>query len=89
LRKVKRIVCPKCGYDGSEEPKQGGATPFRYLEDIVNHRDVIRLNPKGVLQIESHYETDEGYDDGKNARLECRNCLHEFPIPPRTRLEFV
>lgn len=88
MRAKKPIVCPACGYDGTGAPEHGGATPFRYLEDIVNHRDVLRFNLQGALEIESHYET-AGYDDGRNPRLECRNCLHQFPIPPRTRLEFV
>ena len=81
LRKERRIVFSKCGYDVTEKTEHDAATPFRNLENIVNHRHVPRFNLKGVLQIESNYETDEGYDDGKNARLACRDCLHEFPPP--------
>lgn len=57
------IRCPRCG----------GTEMFWYIEDIVNHRDVEGFNEHGVLQIGGFYETGDGYDDGTNPRLECRN----------------
>jgi hypothetical protein len=72
-----KIVCPHCG----------GTTKFRYLEDIVCHRDVIGFDDDGIFHIEGLSESGEGYDDGSNARLECREdpdgkwCGHEFPLP--------
>ena len=93
------VRCPNCG----------GTDDFRYLEDIVSHRNVrgiVRLpdDAPPVLEIEGRYESGEGYDDGSNPRLECRNrhqvrgndgrlreetCAHEFPIPDGVELDFV
>ena len=80
------LVCPSCRYDGGSEPAHGGPEPFRYLEDIVCHRAVAAVASEGValaIWIDGSrvYETGEGYDQGSNARLECRNCLAEFPLP--------
>lgn len=86
------ITCPQCG----------GTGPYRYLEDIVNHREVSRVMQVGrakILMVDGFYETGEGYDDGTNPRLECRNdvvtpsghtgeCLHEFPIPDDFEVDF-
>ncbi len=68
------LVCPR-GHRG----------PFRYLEDIVCWRTVVRLvrstekhehsvtDPGELaMEIEGLYKTGEGYDDGENWRLECR-----------------
>lgn len=69
------IRCPKCG----------GTEAFRYLEDIVNHRNVVGFNEHGVLRIDGCYETGEGYDDGEHRRLECRNTetqCHRHDLPP-------
>ena len=80
------IRCPECG----------GIEAFRYIEDIVNHRNVEGFNEHGVLRVSGRYETGEGYDDGTNPRLECRNndqtgrfCGHEFPIPEGIEIDFV
>lgn len=82
-------VCPHCKYDGTSEPDDSGSSaPFYYLEDIVCHRNVIGIRD-GKLIMEGHFETGEGYDDGTNPRLECRNCLNEFPIPDRNGAEGV
>ncbi len=42
-----------------------------------------------VLVVNSFYQTGEGYDDGTGFRIECRNCLAEFPLPEGLELEFV
>jgi hypothetical protein len=75
--------CPKCGNDGTR-----GA--LRFLEDITCYRPILGVKG-GVLEIDGLYRTD-GYDDGANARFECRArilnddglatvCEHEWPVP--------
>jgi len=80
------IRCPKCG----------GTEAFRYIEDIVNHREVLGFTEHGMLRVSGFYETGEGYDYGTNPRLECGNddkdgrpCGHEFPLPPDVEIDFV
>lgn len=98
------LRCPHCGHDGktlksitnkSVRESLHVSKGFRYLEDIVNYRD---LSPKLVtsegygkptLVVEGYYESGEGYDDGDNPRLECRACLGEFPIPEGLEVDFV
>jgi hypothetical protein len=80
-----QLKCPGCGAVGGE---------WRYLEDIVNHRDVRGLED-GVLWIHGFYSSGEGYDDGHNGRLEChaedeqgRSCLCECKIPDGMEVDF-
>lgn len=80
--RVGAFRCPKCGNDGTRGP-------LRFLEDITCYRPVLRVHG-GVLVIDGLYATD-GYDDGANARFECRGrladpdsydeCGHEWPVP--------
>ena len=72
------LQCPHC-HDEAD---------FRYLEDIVCHREVSGLEG-GVLKIEGFYETGEGYDDGIHPRLECRSCFGECEIPDGIELDFI
>lgn len=82
------LLCPFCEHDGLQPGKYG--TGFRYLEDIVNYRQVVRVqsNPP-LLLIEARYQTGEGYDDGYNGRIECRNCLGEFTFPESYIAEWI
>lgn len=82
----KRLVCPECGWDGSEDGKLDFC--FRYLEEVTNERRVEGFNDAGVLEIsgEDHLAIE---DDGMNHRLRCGNCLLEFPIPDGIKLDFV
>jgi hypothetical protein len=79
----KGIVCPGCGFDGKDESKINNTThePFIYVEDAQLWRRVVGFNDKGILEIESRYQSGEGFDDGTNPRIMCCACLHEFPIP--------
>jgi hypothetical protein len=73
------LECPVCHDEDYE---------FRYLEDIVCHREVSGIFGK-TLNIHGHYETGEGYDDGKHPRLECRACFNEFELPEGYELDFI
>jgi hypothetical protein len=70
------LVCPQCG--GEE---------IAYVEDIGNWRRVRALNGS-TLVIDGLYST-EGYDDGDNPRLQCRDCVHEWALPADVEMEFV
>jgi hypothetical protein len=72
--KIGTLLCPKCGNDGQDDHN------ILYLEDIVCHRDVYGVKD-GRLEVEGLYQSTEGYDDGTNARFECRKCNHEWPVP--------
>ena len=83
------IRCPKCNSSG----------PFRYVEDIESYREVEKIED-GLLIVDGFYRTGEGYDDGKNARLECqadhsevneghRTCFQQFAIPEGLEIDFV
>jgi hypothetical protein len=64
-----------------------GGSHFKYVEDICNWR-LVKSFGLGILVINSHYDTGEGYDDGHNPRLECTNCLVEYAIPEDVETEF-
>lgn len=64
-----------------------GCEEFRYVEEIYNWRKVKSLND-GVLTIDAKYETGEGYDDGHNPVLECRECVKQYAIPEDFDLDF-
>ncbi len=94
--KRNNLKCPKCDWIGilDGEPQPGKyVAGFRYLEDIVNHRDCKRTESTngehpGCLTIQSYYDSGEGYDDGPINRLECGNCLAECSIPANLEIEF-
>lgn len=81
-----RLGCPKCGWDGSADGTHDFC--FRYLEEVTAIRRVERINDDGILEIsgEEHIGID---DPGANARLQCGDCLTEFPIPEDLKIEFV
>lgn len=75
---MNELTCPYCQSKG----------PFRYLEDIVCFREVAGTKD-GTIMIHGLYQSGEGYDDGENPRLECRECLGEFAIPGDFETDFV
>ena len=78
--KTSNLQCPACGSCGD----------FRYIEDIGCARDVIVGDPDDTpLKIHGYYTT-EGFDEGgENARFECINCGHEWPVPDGLEIEWV
>ena len=85
-RGIKKLKCPECGWDGTEDGVNGGW--FRYLETVTNDRRVEGFNADGVLEVsgDDHIAID---DCGENHRLMCGNCMHEFPIPEGIEIDFV
>jgi hypothetical protein len=79
--RISNVACPYCG----TTLRNGGK--FRYLEDIVCYRRVTGTH-NGRLSVEGLYQSGEGYDCGSNARLECRYCLAEFPIPDWVEIDW-
>lgn len=70
------LVCPNCT-----------RTEFVYVEDIQNWRQVLSAMD-GRLNIDGLYHTGEGYDDGENGRLCCKNCCTEYALPEQLELTF-
>jgi hypothetical protein len=81
----RNIQCPQCGWDGTTEGDWD--TWFRYLEDVTHERRVHGFDEQGTLQVEAD-ERIALFDPGAN-RLQCGNCLNEFPIPSGTQITFV
>lgn len=81
-----KLTCPACG---------AGPLEWRYLEDIQNHRRVVKVNDDGSLVIEGAYEHGDGYDDGEKRYFECHadagkgECLATWPIPAAVSYDFV
>jgi hypothetical protein len=58
-RPTRKLVCPFCSYDGSEESEHGGT--FRYLADTTIYREIVRFIPgkrgeKPILLVQSQAE---------------------------------
>ena len=75
--------CPHCAITGAEN--------FRYIEDIVNSRQIkeIKVEPIAglvVLVLYAYYSTDGS--EGENSRLLCTACGAESRIPEGVDLEF-
>lgn len=70
-------------YDKTEEPCNG----FYLLEHIKVYRRIKGVDERRGetrLVVDGRYQTGEGYDDGEpisDMTIECRRCLHEFPVP--------
>jgi hypothetical protein len=83
-----KLICPHCKYDGTEPGKNGDG--FRYLTNQTTFR--IVLNPvaaaNGNLLVASAIDT-YPEDVETDERIECKNCLEEFPVPEDfTEVEF-
>ena len=59
--------------------------PIRYVETIECYR-TLRGQSADVINIEGFYHTGDGYDDGRNPRLQCLACNHEWQ--PDRELDF-
>ncbi len=80
INKTGKLTCPYCNK----------SSRFRYIEDIQNHREVSGMNEElNSLLVDGFYESTEGYDDGEDARLECRNCFAECSLPEKVEVTFV
>lgn len=81
-----KLSCPRCGWDGSADGTHDFC--FRYLEEVTSIRRVEGVNDAGVLEIagEEHIAIE---DPGANLRLQCGDCLAEFPIPENLIIDFV
>jgi hypothetical protein len=79
------LTCPSCGWTGEERGVNGER--FLYLEEVTNIRPVLGFSPTGVLEVtgEDHIHIE---DNGENPRLQCCNCLTEFPMPADLDVDF-
>jgi hypothetical protein len=80
-----QLTCPDCGWTVEKRGINGQS--FLYLEEVTNIRPVLGLSPAGVLKITGHDHI-ATEDNGENPRLQCCNCLTEFPIPAELEIDF-
>jgi hypothetical protein len=80
------ITCPSCGRQGQSPDLPARA--FRYLEDVTSLRWVEGVDASGALRVEAGEQIDVE-EGGRSPRLQCAECLVEFPLPRGTEVKFV
>jgi hypothetical protein len=80
-----RLKCPSCGWNGSRPGRI--SDHFTYLEKVISIRNVIGLRAGGVLEVEARERT-AVEEAAEGPWLGCGDCVHEFPIPKGTKIEF-
>lgn len=84
------LKCPKCEYTGDEPGENGDG--FRLLTDQTVWREIV--DPAGTTEDDKILVTAKGpsdhynEDEEKNERIECRNCLTEFPVPEHITVNY-
>ncbi len=76
-----RLVCPKCGHDGTPETSRPplGSYGFNYLAEGVVSREVRGYDGTGRLRLSGDVRCEAS--QATNARIECRSCWRTFPVP--------
>lgn len=83
---TKKLACPECGWDASDDGLHDSS--FRFIEDVTNEYRVEGYSAAGVLEVSDlDRVTVEGEETSR--RIRCGNCLHEFPLASRIKLDFV
>ena len=85
MAKSKKLVCPKCGWDGIADGNWDSW--FRYVEDVTLAKRVEGLDDGGHLEVDAE-ERVESYGDPAKARLRCGDCNEEFPVPDGLEVVF-
>lgn len=81
-----RLVCPRCGWDASEDGRLDGW--FRFVEVITRESRVEGLTSTGELEVAQ----DDGLlvdDEAHRPRLRCGNCGHHFAVPSGISVKLV
>lgn len=80
------ITCPACGW--AARSPGAHARAFRYIEEVTSARWVMGVGVSGKLRVDA---SDRILDEegGRSPRLQCGECLSEFPLPSSATLEFV
>lgn len=80
------LACPACSWDESTDGAHDFC--FRYLEDVTTLRRVEGFSASGALLVAAEERVAEG-EPGGNPRLQCGNCLGEFPVPIGLAIDFI
>jgi len=80
------ITCPACGWAARSPGAHAHA--FRYIEEVTSMRWVTGVGASGALRVDAadHIVDEEG---GRLPRLQCGECLAEFPLPSGAEVVFV
>ncbi len=80
------LTCPACGWTARTLGVHGHA--FRYIEEVTSMRWVLGVGPSGAVRVDAsdRIAVEEG---GRSPRLQCGECLAEFPLPSDAEVEFV
>ncbi len=80
------LSCPSCGWTGDSAGIH--ADRFRYLEEVTSIRWVEGVDASGTLRVDAQEHI--GIEDpGRRPRLQCGECLAEFPLPQGLTPDFV
>lgn len=71
------LTCPKCGGDDA----------IRLLEDVTRYFDIRKSTTRRVVAV-ADWPPDID-DEGENTRLQCRTCMHEWPLDAAISLEWI
>jgi hypothetical protein len=86
------IVCPSCGNRGADDAAWllHGRAPFRLVEDVSRSwLFSAKLRPGGRLVVVADADHDHvDWEAGSNRRLECMQCLAQFPLTAEMSVEF-
>ena len=86
------IVCPFCGNRGLDDAAWllNGDVPFRLVEDVARSWtfSAARISGDGLVMIADANRDDVDWENGLNRRLECMQCLAQFPLPADVIVNF-
>jgi hypothetical protein len=77
--KLKKIICPKCGNDGTSKP-------IEWFENIPSYRKVHGI-VNGILFI--NIESKDFYEGATGSTLMCGECFFDWGVPCEMRTDFV
>jgi len=81
--RVDRIICPKCGWDGTTEGKHDAW--FRFVEDVTNEHRIEGVTDGNTIEIAAEAVTVHGDEPV----VRCGDCGLNFPLPKSLKVRFV
>lgn len=85
------IVCPTCGNAGIEDGRWllNDGVPFRIVENLERSWAFRpqRIGSRVIATIDSAHDRIR-WEAGSDRRLECEQCLDQFPIPSSLEIDF-
>ncbi|HXH39205.1 MAG TPA: hypothetical protein VNN08_11305 [Thermoanaerobaculia bacterium] len=83
------IGCPHCGNHGEPggEWEANGWSPFKLIEEAVRSWEFTPVNDGEGLSLIADTYSETG--DRRTLSLECMQCFELFPLPEKTKVQFV